>query len=313
MSKVVDYIWKKRENTLLFAVSLLISLILFMQLGISPIADAERELVVPLEFTNKSDQITVLQARRTIKVLASGPQQVIDNLDTSNISAFIDLAGAPVGRERYPVEVTGPVRADLTLTAVQSFEQIEIEATITERFDVTVVTIDVPPEAYTYEGATSYPQSVEVSGPESIMKDVRTVRALLNLSNVVPNRTYELDLEILGEGGKPVPVVQADPEKVMVSPAVSIGPTMRRLFVNPVFVNQLAQGFRVSDYTVTPNQIEATGGSGDLSRYTTVDTRPIDIGGLRQSYDFEVEVILPDGLTAEGGTTVTVHVEVRRN
>lgn len=312
MSKVVEYVWSKRENVLLFAASLLISLVLFAQLQRSFVPDKEREFEVPLTFANQHRDITVLQAPRMVRVVASGSQGILDSIDTSRVRAVVDLAGAEPGAKTYAVEVLGPWRPGLSFTPARAIVEMHIERKLRKEFDVQLFAVGTPPESYTFDGATILPETVEVSGPESVLPRVRTVRAVLDLTRVMPNQSLEVLLEPLGDENLPVPLVTIEPSTVQIRPAVSIGPSRRELLVTPVFTGQPAVGYRVTGYSVSPNEIATSGESSDVSRMTTVDTEPISLEGLTSDRTFRVRVRLAEGLTSTVGDEVTVTVRVRR-
>ena len=157
------------------------------------------------------------------------------------------------------------------------------------------------------------PTTVEVSGPESIVPQVRSVRAVLDLTHVSPNQTVEIELEPLGEGNRPVPLITITPAKVQVRPALAIGPSRRKLLVTPVFSGQPGFGYQVTGYSVDPNQIETTGETSDVARLTTVETETIDFGGLTSDRTFKVVLRLPAGLASASGDQVSVTVHVRRS
>ena len=312
MSKVVEYVWSKRENVLLFAASLLISLVLFAQLQRSFVPDKEREFEVPLTFANQHRDITVLQAPRMVRVVASGSQGILDSIDTSRVRAVVDLAGAEPGAKTYAVEVLGPWRPGLSFTPARAIVEMHIERKLRKEFDVQLFAVGTPPESYTFDGATILPETVEVSGPESVLPRVRTVRAVLDLTRVMPNQSLEVLLEPLGDENLPVPLVTIEPSTVQIRPAVSIGPSRRELLVTPVFTGQPAVGYRVTGYSVSPNEIATSGESSDVSRMTTVDTEPISLEGLTSDRTFRVRLRLAEGLTSTVGDEVTVTVRVRR-
>jgi len=312
VSKVVEYVWSKRENVLLFAASLLISLVLFAQLQRSFVPDKEREFEVPLTFANQHRDITVLQAPRMVRVVASGSQGILDSIDTSRVRAVVDLAGAEPGAKTYAVEVLGPWRPGLSFTPARAIVEMHIERKLRKEFDVQLFAVGTPPESYTFDGATILPETVEVSGPESVLPRVRTVRAVLDLTRVMPNQSLEVLLEPLGDENLPVPLVTIEPSTVQIRPAVSIGPSRRELLVTPVFTGQPAVGYRVTGYSVSPNEIATSGESSDVSRMTTVDTEPISLEGLTSDRTFRVRVRLAEGLTSTVGDEVTVTVRVRR-
>jgi YbbR domain-containing protein len=312
VSKIVDTLVAKRDDVLLFALSTLIALLLFGQLqsGLEP--GKEREFEVPLTFTGQAEDITVLQAPRSVKIVASGSQQALDALDTSKVRASLDLQDAGPGVGRYRVDVIGPARSGLEFRAVRANAEVELEAKQRKTFEVQLFTVGTPPGNYTYNGVTMLPPEVEVSGPASNLPQVKSVRAVLDLTRITPNQSIEAELEALGEGGRPVPLITISPTHVQILPAIKIGPSRRNLLVTPVFRGQPAVGYRVTGYTVTPNQVETSGESADVSRVTTVDTDPISLDGLRATRTFRVRLLLPSGVEAMEGDEVTVTVRVSR-
>jgi YbbR domain-containing protein len=82
--------------------------------------------------------------------------------------------------------------------------------------------------------------------------------------------------------------------------------------VTPVFTGQPAFGYRVTGYSVSPNEIATSGESSDVSSMTTVDTEPISLEGLTSDRTFRVRLRLAEGLTSTVGDEVTVTVRVRR-
>src|SRR5690349_5274745 len=99
MSKVVDFFFSKRDNMLLFAASLAISVALFAQLQSGFTQDRQREIDVRLGVRN-GEGLAILQMPRTARVLVTGSQQSLDSIDTGRIDAYIDLRGAKPGVSR---------------------------------------------------------------------------------------------------------------------------------------------------------------------------------------------------------------------
>lgn len=310
MTKAVDFLWSRREDMLLFIFALIIATLLFGQLQIGQEPGREREFDVPLTFAELGDDIVVVQAPRSVRVLASGNQQALDALDTSKVRAFVDLSGVEPGVRKLRIEVIGPMRSGLTLTSTKSFADLQIEQKVRKTFDVELLTVGTPPGNFTFTGTTLTPARVEVSGPASNLPQVLAVRAVFDLTNLTPNQSVDVELEALGDQNKPVPLITIEPPMVQILPAVSIGQSKRNLLVTPVFTGQPAIGFRVTSYDVIPNQVSTVGDSGDVSRVTTVDTEAIDLTGLRTSRRFTVKLVLPPGVEATDGEEVTVYVRV---
>ena len=312
MSKLVDTLVSKRDDMLLFTLSLFIAWLLFGQVQVGMEPGKEREFEAPLAVTNLSDDISILQAPGFVRVVASGSAQVLDSLETTRVRAVVDLSEAKPGIGRYRIEVVGPMRPGLTLSAARTTAEIELEERLRKSFEVQLITVGTPPGNYTYNGVTMLPSKVEVSGPRTNVGRVRSVRAVLDLTSIAPNRTVEAEVEALGDEGRPVPLISIDPAGVQILPAILIGPSRRNLLVTPVFAGQPAVGYRVTGYEVSPNQIATVGESEEVSRVTTVNTRPIDLSGLRTDRTFRIQLVLPPGIETVEGDEVVVSVRVSK-
>jgi YbbR domain-containing protein len=229
------------------------------------------------------------------------------------VRAVVDLAAAAPGVGRYRVDVFGPLTREVTLAPVRRTVEVQIETKQRRTMDVQLFTVGTPPGNYTYNGVTMLPPEVEVSGPESNVPRVKTVRAVLDLTTITPTQSIEVELEALGEEDQPVPLITLTPPRVQILPAISIGPSKRNLLVAAVFSGQPAVGYRVTGYTIEPNQVEVEGESADVSRVTTANTQRIDLTGLRGNRTFRVTLVLPSGLRATQGDEVTVIVRVARD
>lgn len=312
MRRVILLVQRRREDILLFVASLCVAILLFLQLQPRLASGREREFDVPLTFIGLSDTLTVVKAPRTVRVLASGTQQAINELEASRVTASIDLADAVSGTGRYVIEVDGPKRRGLEYSPLRQLAEVAIEKSLTTEFDVTLTAVGTPPEGLTFEGSSVSPSRVSIQGPASSIESVKSVRAVLDVSSLAPGRTKILELEALDENGQPVTLINFEPRTVEVTPAVSIGPSTRQLLVTPVIRNQPAPGYRVVSYSVVPNQVEVTGATEDVSRFTVVDTEPIDLSGRRATYTISVKLRLPERLEAVTSDTVTVRIVIQK-
>lgn len=312
MRRTVAYFRQKREDILLFVASLSIAVLLFIQLQPAMATGREREIEVPLVFAGMNESLTVVQAPRSVKAIATGSQEALDSLDTSRVRAVVDLSAATFGPGRYRVEIIGPARSKLVFTPIRTLEEIGVERRVTTEFEVILSALGTPPEGVFYDGATVSPTRVRVQGPASSMDGIKVVRAVLDISELAPGRHRNLELEALDANGRPVPLVSFEPRTVTVSPALTFGPSRRKLLVTPIFEGQPPFGYRIESYTVEPNQIDATGESQLVSKVTTVNTDPIDLRTLKSSRTISVRIRLPRGVNSIGDESVNVSIVIRK-
>ena len=311
MSGIVDYLWSRRDNILLFIASLLISLLLFVQLQTRLEPDKELQFDAVLEWKNLSDDLVVVQSPQRIKVVASGSKQQLDRLDTARITATVNLSKATDGVARYLIGIDGSVPSGVTILPDRPKIEIGIEEMGRRTFETEVSAMGVPPGAYTLVGLNATPSTVVVSGPKSVVSEVVSVRAIVDVTQVRPGSVFDIRLEALGDENSPVAIVEITPESVSVRPALSLAPTRRTLLVTPSFRGQVPFTHRVIDYSVEPIEVEIRGSSDVLSRLRTIGTEIIDLTGLSASTTIDVALIIPAGVELVGEATVRVTLDIR--
>ncbi len=293
--------------------SLMIAVVLWLQ--IQPQADPgkEREMTVRLEVENLAAGLAIIQVPESVRIIVSGTTQVLDGLDSTEFSAFVDLADTGIGEVTTLVQVKGPTRANLIARAVRPRVILNIDRIDRAKKEVTLETIGLPPSGLTYDISAIDPDEVEISGPARLVQRVATLRAILDLSKVRPGSAFTLNAEPLDSSGKPVTGLTLDPPDVTATPSVVSAPTSKRVLINPVFSGQLPFGASVERFEVSPNQVEVTGPSTELARISQISTAVISLDGLSGTVEREIDLIVPQGARITGSGKVKVLLVVRQS
>lgn len=298
-------------DILLFVTSLIISLLLWIQLVPQFEPNKEREFEVDLVLENRPENLIVMSSPEKFRVVASGTVEQIDNLDTTQVIAVVDLEGARSGEGSYLVNIQGPPNSKLTFTGRRTRVEIVLEPIVESTKQVDLLPSGVTSANYIYDGASIVPESVTIMGPEMYVPRVASARAVLDLSRVRPGESFSIPVELLDDQGRPVAYVTSDPSSVMITPAVGIADARKRVLVQPNWQGQLAFGYEVVDYTIEPTQVQITGASEEVAKIRTIQTEPIDISDLSEGRVFRVRLIVPADIRLEGAAEVEVRVTVR--
>lgn len=298
------------RNVWAFAAALLISLVLW--LNVQPLYDPDKEKEIPvrLEMRNLPEGLAPVEWPESVTVTASGTSSEVDSVSSASFAAYVDLTGATAGQKDYPVQVIGPSRPTGAVRPTRANARILLARVASDTRSVELEQVGLPPTEYLVDGASIQPETVTISGPDTFLSSVRKVRVLLDLSRVRPRSEFSLEVEMLDEDGRPVPLVRSEPKTVVVSPAVASAPASKRVLVQPMFRGQPAIGYRVTGVEVRPSQVALTGSSQDLARVTVVETSEVSIEGLRATTTLTANLALPPGLRASGGSQVRVVVKI---
>lgn len=289
---------------------MLLSLLLWLQVQSQNEPTKERSFEVPLQARNLDEEFIVTRGLDQISVVATGTPQELDKINPDEINAYVDLSQARLGASRYEVRIQAPIRLQARIKPGRERQLLEVSRVTAQTFPVTRQERGLPPSDLQYSGATLEPDAVVVRGPENVMKQVRTVRVMLDLSKIRPSESLQAAVEILGVNNQALRLVTANPSAVTIRPGVTSAPVAKSLLVSPVWKGQPAFGFAVVSYSIRPNQVSVGGPPSTLALVQKVSTRPIDITELKSSTTLSVPIEVPAGVRAVKPTTVRVTVQI---
>ncbi|MBX3096151.1 MAG: hypothetical protein KF812_04760 [Fimbriimonadaceae bacterium] len=300
-----------RRNIGLFLASLLVAIALYIQ--VQPLATTERELefTAPLELNALPPTLAVLNPPASVRLLATGTPEELRSFDSSNFKAVLNLATAKAGTGRFVVQVNSSSPVNLRVTPRDAQVTLNIEIRTDKKIPVDFETAGNLPNMFTFSGATLAPESVTVTGPESLVNRVDRVRVVFNLALAKPQGAYQVEVEALDKEDRPVPDVMLEPKSVTVSPALASAPVGKVILINLNAVGSPAPGYRIASYTITPNSVGVSGDPTQLAMFTTLETEEVDISGINRSRTIKVKLKVPEGVQPSA-EEVTVNIEVER-
>lgn len=269
-------------------------------------------LKLSLQDLDQTKYIVTSEVPATKSVPVQATPERLKSLADISPFGIIDLQNASPGRRRYPVQVFPESVRDVFGTN-PVMVQLQIEPLERKTFKITLDTQgELPDPTLKLDQTLMDPESIEVRGPQSDVRRVAMVRAVLDLSRVKPGsrESYTAGLEVLAEGNRPLPRVVPDRLIVRLTPVLSPAAEEKPVFVNAQFIGRTAAGYSVFDYTLVPNQITLSGRSLDLASITKVQTEPIDITGLSRDASIPVKLQIPRGVQASQ-SNVTARIRVR--
>jgi YbbR domain-containing protein len=155
------------------------------------------------------------------------------------------------------------------------------------------------------------PESVTVSGPESLVRLVVAAQAnvVIDPKGIDIDRDVPLiPVDILGNAKTPVDV---SPNAARIKIAVFSSRQTRPLAVNPVVTGTPPAGYSIDSVTVDPPVVTVEGDAAELAGLIRADTAPIAIGAATSSIEVDMPLALPPGVLAVGSDTVHVSITIR--
>lgn len=231
----------------------------------------------------------------TVSVTVKGKKSDIDKYASSDISAFVDLAGVS-GSGRHLLEVAAAAPAGLTVLKV-SPNTISV---YTDQVASKTVPVDVNLH-YTMESTygLGIPETnielVQVSGPAGVLDTIAYARAELDLGQVKTSMTQRVPLKLVGENGEEIsnPYVRCDTTDVLVEVPVY-------MYKDIPVIADFKYGYlngQNAVVEVSPPMITVRGDPKLLADFEEYVAIVIDETKITGDYSQRAKVTLPEGIT----------------
>jgi YbbR domain-containing protein len=228
------------------------------------------------------------------------------------IHAIVDLSGMKAGTRTVQVQVqiaTRPVRIiavtptkfDLTLERLVK-TSLPVELSLTGQTAIGYKTGDMVLD----------PANIVISGPESLVAQVKHIRANLDVTDARQNIETSLPIHAVTESGSVVAGITVQPESIQVSLPVAQQGGYRDLAVKVMITGKLASGYRLNNITAAPLTVTVYSENIPLieSLPGYVETSTLDLSGASNNISTQLSLSLPSGVLLIGDQTVSVQIEI---
>lgn len=306
-----------RQDWGLKIAALLLSLLLWLHVQSQESTKKETSFTVPVEIVGVPDDLVISSRPPDITITLKGLPETIDQFNNQRrnrkLRAFVDAGRAREGTVDFGVSLE-PRGELLGLEPTpRPTVSIEFEGKTEKEFPVEVVTGGEAPAGFELGTAVVDPSEIKVSGPKSKITQVRTVRALLNLSSIRPGTSNTVNVDVLNGRGEAITEdVERSPAQVVITPTLTPAKPARSILISPRYIGQPSPGYRVAGVDLMPNEVVVKGDRNRISRLTVLETEPIPIDGLKQSVTRDVNLRLPEGVSVQNKrqqVRVTIRIE----
>lgn len=242
----------------------------------------------------------------TVDVEVNGPRSVIGNIDASDIqvSAKLNNVTGP-GTYELPLEIKEGFRISQleTKNIFPETLSVRFDRTVTKTFDIDLKTAGIHIlDGYLMEEEYFYPTQIEVTGPETEMRQIVGAAAELVLDEPISKTaSYNVAVKLINDDGDTVesPYFSTSTDNT----AVTV-PVLKKKVIPVTFdyVN-VPDGFDtdVIDYLLVPDEIEIAGPENMLDTMNELHLGYIDMRTLAPDMNMFYNLTLPqDFISVEG-------------
>lgn len=307
--------WKTKQKIIVQVVSLFISIGLWLYVTNTenPIRTVEVSKV-PVQLLNAnalSDQGIALVPNQNIYVdlKVEGYSQDVYKLNKDDFSIQIDLDeyALKVGDNSIPITIVDTPSNVTVKNTSNLVVTVKIEELIEKDFKVES-RIDVAAKVNYYAAQPEIePETVTVSGPHSLVSQVKEVVVLGQEDNVSEDIVKNYEVIPIDDSGYTVEGVKLSTERVQVIIKVNSGKSV------PIKVGTKGSAndnVNITSMELSQDYVEITGPKEVLDSINEIYTENIDLSIITKDSNKEVALIFPDGIEKASISYVTVSIEV---
>jgi YbbR domain-containing protein len=313
MLSILRNLWKVLP-TILLSFALALAVWISAVTASDPLVKQDYPHPISISFVGQDPSTVITNTvPTTISLKLNAPQTQWDLLtsETNPIRAFIDLSGIKTGAHTVQVQVQGINPAEIVSYSPRSFD-IVLEKLDTQVFQVKLIQQGQLAIGYKSGAPVISPTNINVSGPESAVKRVQEVQAVLDLSQIHENINRTLPLQAVDVNDGPVKGLTISPAQITVSQTITQMGGYRNVVVKVMMTGQIADGYRLTNLSVFPPAVTVFSTDPNLVNNLPgyVETAPLALNSAKDDLDVKLGLSLPSGVSVVGDQTVEVIVGV---
>lgn len=310
--------WLNKRNTLVF-ISLLISVLLFFYVDsrantvIDSSAEVLRNQIVEATYNKEAYVIEGIPETADVTLIGRTVDLYLaKQLSTGKVT--VDLSGLKEGTHKVDLNYESAINSvsynlDPSSITIIVYPKVSATKTIT----VDVINKDKLDSRLSVQSVSIDKEEVIVKGAEHNLEKVATVKALVDIGDIVDptagvNTLKDVKLIAYDKEGNVVDVEMV-PEKVVATVNIESYSGEAKLKIIPT--GELAFGKAISSITSSVNSIKIYGDQNVVSQY--VDSYipiEVDVTGLSEDKSYTVIVPTPEGIREVSEKTITVKISL---
>ncbi|MDQ6710512.1 MAG: CdaR family protein [Candidatus Dormibacteraeota bacterium] len=235
----------------------------------------------------------------------------LKSFDRRTLHASADFSKAKPGTDRIPVHVDNPnpnVQVD-----APAFISVPVDEQASVTLPITIERVGaLPPGFHEQTGTTTViPATVRIDGPKSLLTGIQAIAPvqLPNLTSPI-DQTYQV--VVTDAKKRTLKSVVVTPPQVSVKMSIQADAVTETKPVGWTLIGQPAAGYRVTNVTLAPLQVNATGLLNTLAGVNLLLTDPVDMSGATTDVVRTINIRPPAGVEVSQ-KTVQIHVFVAKS
>ncbi|MBQ6509261.1 MAG: hypothetical protein IJI07_07295 [Flexilinea sp.] len=305
----------KNIPLILLSIGVAVFIWIFATISSDPTEEGRFSNLVTIETVGLADDMVITSGLPySVSINLRAPNSIWRRISLERVTAkaIIDVTGLEPGTHQVPIDIQIGISPVRILSYSPNTANVVIEKYETREFPITVVEKGEIPAAFRASTPVLSQDTVEITGTVSQLDSISTVSVELDRTNVTETIEETLQINAYTEDGRVVRDLTIKPEKVKVTQEIKMRGGYRILSVKLAVKGEIAQGYRVDNLSVDPVFVTVYSADKELlnSLNSYIETETVMLDEITSSTNRKVSLIVPEGITLVGESTVMMNVTI---
>ena len=305
--------WLGHAGNVLLALILAVLVWVVAERQANPSSEKSFRDPIPLTLQNlPAGMVTYEASADKVQVTVRAPDNVWNEINPDEVSAWIDLSGEESGTLDLPVNVSVPNRAAPVVKIEPAFVRLKMEPLAEAQLPVSIAVSGEPALGFASNPIETTPATVTVRGPASFVRMLASAAGQLSMQDARNTISQTTSLSPRDRDGQTVPYVTLSPSATLAVVRLQPLGGFRDLAVKIELRGTVAPGYLTTNVSVNPQVVTVFGSSAALEALPGfISTEPVSVTDATADINSRVRLALPPGVSYLGDPTVQVDVKIK--
>lgn len=265
---------------------------------------------INVDVLNLNPKYSVFLDYESVNIYIMAENSAWQSLNSDSFSATVDASGLVEGTYDLEVKVSSNL-PDVKITKIEpSHIFVNVDKIVTKTISVNSKIDGDPADGMIVGDVTLNPESVEISGPSSLLKLISEAQAVIKLNGESGSFSREVKVSAVSENSAETSEIVFSPDTVVADIAINKGGNSKSVGVKLKTINSLPQGLYISKITVSPATVDVSGQRSVLSSVNYIETETFDLAVISSNQSVSLKLNLPQGVSLQKDSPLKVNVSI---
>jgi YbbR domain-containing protein len=260
-----------------------------------------------------AESIRIQPQSTSVQVRLEGPESALRQLSPQDFEAYADLSQVPFGENiAVPIRINPPSE-DVKITLIIPDEvNVLLEEQVSREIPVELDIRGGTARGHTQGEPLLEPAFITVSGPRSKVENLDFALVTVFLNNPRETSVGQHRPVFYDAQGRVASTVdlELDTQDIQVTIPIEQSAGFAEKLITVNWIGDPAYGHQLLNVSVDPPSVLVVGPPETVNALTSLQTEPIDITGLTESFIQPATLDLPDGITLDQNQEIFVTIDI---